>query len=272
MKDVANIDLPEGKLFVGGQWECGTGPEITSVFPADGTVNRVLRGASAADGLRAIERAKAAQADPAWRGLKPHERARLLHRIADGIEANAGRIAAIQSRDTGKILRETGALAASAAGTFRYFAAVLESTDDLLTTPRGQSHAELQSWWLMLSLSLLVAAVGVLNAMLMAVTQRYREIGTIKCLGGLDRLILLSVLTEALLVGVAGAVSGAVVGLIAGWAVNTAADVPGEAVVGLPLRLVLVLGIALALTGLGAALPAFLASKMPPIDAMRGEK
>jgi len=137
MKDVANIDLPEGKLFVGGQWECGTGPEITSVFPADGTVNRVLRGASAADGLRAIERAKAAQADPAWRGLKPHERARLLHRIADGIEANAGRIAAIQSRDTGKILRETGALAASAAGTFRYFAAVLESTDDLLTTPRG---------------------------------------------------------------------------------------------------------------------------------------
>ena len=40
------IDLPEGKLFVGGEWEEGTGPEITSIFPADGTVNRVLRGAS----------------------------------------------------------------------------------------------------------------------------------------------------------------------------------------------------------------------------------
>jgi len=142
----------------------------------------------------------------------------------------------------------------------------------LLTTPRGQSHAQLQSWWLMLSLSLLVAAVGVLNAMLMAVTQRYREIGTIKCLGGLDRLILLSVLTEALLVGVVGAVGGAAVGLAAGWAVNAAADAPGDAVLGLPVRLVLVLGVALALTGLGAALPAFLASKMPPIEAMRGEK
>ena len=142
----------------------------------------------------------------------------------------------------------------------------------LLTTPRGESHADLQSWWLMLSLSLLVAAVGVLNAMLMAVTQRYREIGTIKCLGGLDRLILMSVLTEAMLVGIVGAVSGAVVGLIAGVLVNATGDATGDAVVGLPLRVLLVLGIALALTGLGAALPAFLASKMPPIEAMRGEK
>ena len=103
------IDLPEGKLFVGGEWEEGTGPEITSIFPADGTVNRVLRGASQADGLRAIERARAAQADPAWRNLKAHERAKYLYAIADGIEANAVRISFIQTRDTGKTLRETKA-------------------------------------------------------------------------------------------------------------------------------------------------------------------
>ncbi len=142
----------------------------------------------------------------------------------------------------------------------------------LLSTPRGDSNAEVQSWWLMLSLSLLVAAVGVLNAMLMAVAQRYREIGTIKCLGGLDRLILMSVMAEAMVVGAAGAVTGSVVGLIVGVGVNWASG--GEAVPAgaLPLRLVMVLGIALALTGLGAAFPAFLASKMPPIEAMRGEK
>lgn len=86
---------------------------------------------------RAIERAKAAQADPARRGLKPRARARPGHRIADGIEANAARIAAIQSRDIGKTLRETGALAASAAGIFRYFAAVLVTADDLLSVARG---------------------------------------------------------------------------------------------------------------------------------------
>lgn len=130
-------DMPDGRLFVGGEWEWGTGSEITSVYPADGSVNLVLRGASSADGERAIARAVVAQADPAWRGMKAHERARILHRIADGIDANAARIAHIQTRDTGKTLRETGALVASAAGTFRYVAAALETLDDTLTTPRG---------------------------------------------------------------------------------------------------------------------------------------
>ncbi len=133
------IELPQNKLFVAGEWEEGSGAEITSIFPADGSVNRVLRGASVADGERAIERAKQAQADPAWRNLKPHERARFLYAIADGIEANAERISHIQSRDTGKTLRETGALAASAAGTFRYFGAVLESADEALTVQRGDA-------------------------------------------------------------------------------------------------------------------------------------
>jgi acyl-CoA reductase-like NAD-dependent aldehyde dehydrogenase len=135
----AMTDLPEGKLFVAGEWETGTGAEIISIFPADGSVNRVLAGASEADGLRAIARAKAAQADPAWRNLRPHERARFLARIADGIEANVDRIARIQTMDTGKTLKETRALAASAAATFRYFGAALETADETLTTQRGDA-------------------------------------------------------------------------------------------------------------------------------------
>jgi betaine-aldehyde dehydrogenase len=129
--------FPDGRLYVGGEWEIGTGAEITSTFPHDGSHNLTLRGASRADGERAIARAIRAQADPAWRGLKAHERARLLSRIADGIDANAARLAEIQTRDTGKTLRETGALVASAAGTFRYVAAALETLDDALTVPRG---------------------------------------------------------------------------------------------------------------------------------------
>jgi betaine-aldehyde dehydrogenase len=135
----ATTDLPEGKLYVAGEWETGSGAEITSIFPADGSVNRVLKGASEADGVRAIERAKAAQADPAWRNLRPHERARFLARIADGIDANVDRISRIQTMDTGKTLKETRALAASAAGTFRYFAAALETSDEALTTQRGDA-------------------------------------------------------------------------------------------------------------------------------------
>jgi betaine-aldehyde dehydrogenase len=123
-------EMPDGRLYVGGVWEEGSGAEIVSTFPADGSENRRLRGASRADGERAIARALKAQADPSWRGMKAHERARLLHRIADGIEAAAPRIAQIQTRDTGKTLRETTALVASAAGTFRYIAAALETLDD----------------------------------------------------------------------------------------------------------------------------------------------
>ncbi|MEQ8446563.1 MAG: aldehyde dehydrogenase [Pelagibacterium sp.] len=129
--------MPPAELFIGGSWEKGTGAEIASIFSADGSVNRVINGASRTDGERAIERALRAQADPAWRNLKPHERARYLYRIAEGIENNAARIAHIQTRDTGKTLRETTALVASAAGTFRYYAGALESLDDALTAPRG---------------------------------------------------------------------------------------------------------------------------------------
>lgn len=134
---MTQFELPPAELYIGGCWEGGSGAEITSTFSGDGSINRVLKGASRADGQRAIDRAIAAQADPAWRNLKPHERARYLYRIAEGIEANAARIAYVQTRDTGKTLRETSALVASAAGTFRYFAGALESLDDALTAPRG---------------------------------------------------------------------------------------------------------------------------------------
>ena len=97
------IDLPDGRLYLAGEWVTGGGDPITSVFPADGSVNCTLNGASIEDTERAIAAAKAAQAGPAWRGMKPHERARILTRIADGIEANIARIGTIQSRDTGEL-------------------------------------------------------------------------------------------------------------------------------------------------------------------------
>ncbi len=130
-------EFRDDQIFVAGEWRKGSGAPIRSVFAAEGVENTVLSGASVADADAAIERARAAQADPAWQMLRPHERASYLYRISEGISANIERIAWIQSRDTSKTLAETRALAASAAGTFRYFAAVLETLDDLLTVPRG---------------------------------------------------------------------------------------------------------------------------------------
>lgn len=123
-------------IFAGGVWQKGGGAPITSVFAAEGIENTTISGASAADLEEAITRAKAAQPD--WGALKPHEQATVLYRISEGIAANIQRIAWVQSRDTSKTLTETRALATSAAGTFRYFAAVLETSDELLTVPRGE--------------------------------------------------------------------------------------------------------------------------------------
>lgn len=130
-------EFSDGRLLIGGEWQRGTGAEIRSTFSADGSDNTTINGASKEDVLSAIDRAKAAQSDPAWLNLKPHERATFLYKIAAGIEKNIPRISYIQSRDTGKTQGETTALATSAAATFRYYAAVLETSDDLLTAPRG---------------------------------------------------------------------------------------------------------------------------------------
>lgn len=129
--------LQHDKLYIGGEWRRGRGAEITSNFPADGSLNAHLPGASLEDVDLAIERAQDAAADPAWRRLLPHERASYLYRIADGLAQSADRISQVQSRDTGKTLAETRALAMSAAGTFRYMAATLETMEDALTPSRG---------------------------------------------------------------------------------------------------------------------------------------
>jgi betaine-aldehyde dehydrogenase len=127
----------ENRLYIGGEWRRGRGAEIESHFPADGSLNAVLAGASLDDVDLAIERAQEAAHDPKWRKLLPHERASYLYRISEGIARNADRISHVQSRDTGKTLGETRALAMSAAGTFRYMAAALETMEHALTPPRG---------------------------------------------------------------------------------------------------------------------------------------
>lgn len=130
-------DAIETRAFIGGSFRDGGGDVFASVNPADGSVVARLHHCTAADVQEAVEAAARAAADPAWKNLLPHQRARLLYRIGDAIEADVGGIAALQTADTGKTLTETRALALSAAGTFRYVAAALETMDEALTTPRG---------------------------------------------------------------------------------------------------------------------------------------
>ena len=88
--------------------------------------------------------------------------------------------------------------------------ALVRSGYDLLPTDTRADSSPKQRW--IVILSMLVCVVGIVNAQLMAVTERFREIGTMKCLGALDRFILRLFLLEASMQGIAGASLGALAG------------------------------------------------------------
>lgn len=134
---------------------------------------------------------------------------------------------------------------------------------------------EAQSTWL-ITMSLLVCAVGITNAMLMSVTERFREIGTMKCLGALDRYIVEMFLLEALFQGFAGSLVGAVLGFIASLFSQAFRFGLGRVFTTLPILSILgTIGIALlvgsVLSVIAAIYPAYRAAKMPPAVAMRME-
>ncbi|HAA78586.1 TPA: hypothetical protein DCE37_26100 [Candidatus Latescibacteria bacterium] len=128
--------------------------------------------------------------------------------------------------------------------------------------------------WLVV-LSLLVCLVGITNAMLMSVTERFREIGTMKCLGALDTFIVKLFLLESTFQGFAGTSAGIVIGflLTLGLALM---DYGGYVVDYFPVSGIaesagyaLVVGTLLSL--IGAMLPAYRAAKMEPVEAMRSD-
>ena len=140
------------------------------------------------------------------------------------------------------------------------------------TTSAGSSPKD--RW--IVALSLLVCVVGIVNAQLMAVTERFREIGTIKCLGALDSFVLRLFLLEGGMQGLAGGSIGAALGgLVAllnglfryGFSAWTAVS---WVAVGRSLGLAALVGCLLSL--LGVLYPAIVASRMQPVEAMRVEE
>ncbi len=76
----------------------------------------------------------------------------------------------------------------------------------------GLFDLPINTQWL-ITLSFLVCAVGVTNAMFMSVTDRFTEIATMKCLGALDGFLMQMFLFESLMQGLVGATAGVILGL-----------------------------------------------------------
>jgi acyl-CoA reductase-like NAD-dependent aldehyde dehydrogenase len=125
------------ELYIAGEWRLGRGNVIQSTFPADNSVNAEISTASPEDIEEAIQKADQAWREPTWRNSLPHERAKILYKVADLIEARVDELSKLQTRDNGKPLAETRGLVMSAAATARYVAAACETMNDELTSQRA---------------------------------------------------------------------------------------------------------------------------------------
>lgn len=124
-------------LLIGDQWlKCDNDP-IAVINPATGALNYRVTQATADHVDLAVDNATQAASKSQWKNMLPHHRARLLSRIADGIESAADEMAMLQMIENGKVWSECKAQAGSAAATFRYYAAACETLGSDITPSRG---------------------------------------------------------------------------------------------------------------------------------------
>jgi len=138
----------------------------------------------------------------------------------------------------------------------------------------AQRARQARQVWLVV-MSLIVCGVGITNAMLMSVTERFREIGTMKCLGALDAFIVRLFLIEAAMIGILGSIFGLLLGHLAMlliFCIKEGFSVPAKMnwlTMLTYLAVGLVIGTVLSLVA--AVPPAVRAARMPPVTALQTE-
>lgn len=120
--------MQQFQQYIGGAFDEGVA-QFDSLDPATGQVWAKMPEASVADVTRAVEAAEAAFFSPDWAGMTATARGKLLMRLADLIAENAPRLAELETRDTGKIIRETSAQIAYVAEYYRYYAGLADKIE-----------------------------------------------------------------------------------------------------------------------------------------------
>jgi ABC-type antimicrobial peptide transport system permease subunit len=127
-----------------------------------------------------------------------------------------------------------------------------------------------------MTLSAILCLVGITNTILMSVTERIREIGTLKCLGAIDAFVVRLFLIENAFVGALASLLGALIGCVLAFVQFGAVFEFGVMswslclnALGIGIVKAVVLGTGLTL--LASIYPTYVASRMRPVDAMRVE-
>jgi putative ABC transport system permease protein len=162
-----------------------------------------------------------------------------------------------------ELLRERRNLAEGDDDNFNIFdtqqlAETLSSTTEVLTTLLGAVAA----------VSLLVGGIGIMNIMLVSVTERTREIGLRLAIGALEHEVLLQFLIEAVVLSALGGVIGILIATAASWGLSSLMGVP---YVFDPFINLLSLAFSAGIGVLFGYFPARRAARMDPIEALRHE-
>jgi len=153
------------------------------------------------------------------------------------------------------------------------------STPQAALQARQQFTSGFSSFILAIALvSLVVGAVGIVTTLYTSVMERIREIGTIKAIGALNKDILFIFISEASIIGVAGATLGLIFGIAAGSFLTGPFGFRGQGAGGqnitpvyLPTDLLYVWFLSVGLSLLAGIYPAWKASRLEPIVALRRE-
>jgi ABC-type lipoprotein release transport system permease subunit len=138
----------------------------------------------------------------------------------------------------------------------------------------GQTAAERRTLWLV-GVAFIVCVVGIANAMLMSVMERFREIATMKCLGATDGFVMVLFVLESCVQGLAGGLAGALLGLLVAlpqsalqfgnilWQTLNVHDLFNISLSALATGVIL--------AGIASVYPAYVAARLAPMEAMRLE-
>lgn len=117
-------------------------------------------------------------------------------------------------------------------------------------------------------ISLIVGGIGVMNIMLVSVTERVREIGLRKALGAPPRVIRRQFLVESSMLGLVGGLVGTVLGLVGAWSLPS---VIGQPITASPAAAAVSITVAVVVGIVSGVYPATRAARLAPIDALRSE-